>query len=71
MMRFRLALRDQPFTNSDGERKVGEPAAVQVPELAPADAEFDTAEPVRRDGDTGPAGDFPLDQGTNRFRHST
>ena len=43
------------------KRQIGQPAAMQMAELAPAVAKLDTAEPVRSDGDTGPAGHLPDD----------
>ena len=42
---------------------------MQMSELAPAAAEFDAAEPMRRDGDLRPACDFALDSGRDCVRH--
>ena len=38
---------DQLVPNATRERKVGDPVAVEVAQLAPADPELDAAEPVR------------------------
>jgi hypothetical protein len=40
------ALGDQLVPDAPRERQVGDPIAVDVAELAPADSEFDPAEPM-------------------------
>jgi hypothetical protein len=42
-MRPSAACRDQLVAHATRERKVGDPVAVQMPELAPAEKELDTA----------------------------
>ena len=54
VMRSRATGRDQLVADSAREREVGDPVAVQVPELAAADAKLDAAEPVRSQLDVGP-----------------
>ena len=44
----------QLFAHADGKRQIGEPIAVQMPELAAPDAKLDAAEPVRARLDSGP-----------------
>ena len=48
------ALGDQLVPDAPRERQVGDPIAVDVAELAPADSEFDPTESVRRSLDAGP-----------------
>ena len=48
-MRRGASRRDQLLAYRDGKRQVRETIAVHVPELAPADAELDAAEAMRRD----------------------
>lgn len=48
MVRPRAALGDQFVADPPRERKVSDPVAVKMTELAPADPELDAAEPVRR-----------------------
>ena len=47
----------------------GQPAAVEMPQLAASNSKFDAAEPVRGHGDAGPAADLPLDERTDGFSH--
>ena len=62
MMRPGLPLRNQLFAHLDRKWEIGQPAAVQVSELAPAEAEFDAAEAMRLDADAFPSGDLVLDE---------
>ncbi len=54
-MRSRAAIGDQFVAHAARERKVGDPVAVQVPELASAEAELDATEAMRPGGDAWPA----------------
>lgn len=53
----RSALGDQLIAHATRERQIGDPVAVQVTELAAADAELDAAEAVRCGLDAGPRAD--------------
>ncbi len=48
VVRAGAAFGDQLIAHAPRERKVGDPVAVKVAELAPAQAELDASEPVRR-----------------------
>ena len=48
VVRAGAALGDQLVADPARERKVGDPVAMEMPELAPANAELDAAESVRR-----------------------
>ena len=61
VVRLRAAGLDEHVANRALERQVGEPVAVQVPELALAEPELDAAEAVRVDGHALPARDLALD----------
>ena len=62
MMRAGLPLRNQLFAHFHRKREIGQPAAVQVSEFAPADAELDAAEAMRLDADAFPSGDLVFDE---------
>jgi hypothetical protein len=53
-MRSGATSRDQLVTHAAWERKVGDPVAVQMPELAAPEAKLDTAEAVRSELDLWP-----------------
>jgi hypothetical protein len=48
-MRPGPAGRDQLIADATRERKVSDPVAMQMPELAPAEAKLDSAKPMRPD----------------------
>ena len=68
-MGFRPALGNQLLADSDRKREIGQPAAVEMPQLAASNSKFDAAEPVWGHGDAGPAADLPLDERTDGFSH--
>jgi len=53
-MRLRASRLHKLATDGHGERQIRETVAMQVPELAAPDAEFDSAESVRRYRDAFP-----------------
>jgi len=57
MMEHGFSVGNQLLADADRKCQVGEVTAVQVPELAPADAELDETRAVRGDGDVRPACD--------------
>jgi len=60
-MRLRASAGDERFADADGEGQIGEPIAVNVAQLAPADAELHAAETMRRDGNARPRAHFATD----------
>lgn len=52
---------DEFVAHANGKRQVGPSAAVQVAQLAAADAKFDAAKTVRRDGHVRPRRHFTND----------
>jgi len=60
-MRLRPPFRDEALADANRKRQVGEPAAVQVSQLAASDAKLDAAEAVRMHRDAIPAADFSHD----------
>src|SRR5205814_6060471 len=60
-VRFRPARLDEHLADPRREGQVRPALAVDVPELAPAESELDTAEAVRMDGDALPRADLALD----------
>jgi hypothetical protein len=58
VVRASAAVRDQLVPNPTREREVGDPVAVDMPELAPAQTELDPTEPMRFDRDALPGSDY-------------
>jgi hypothetical protein len=58
---------DQHVPDPAPERQLGEPVTVKMPELTPAEAELETAEPVWVHGHAGPASDLLLDASGGRL----
>jgi hypothetical protein len=54
MMGERTTGSDQLVSHASGERKVGDPVAVQMADLPPAHPELDAAEPMETDLDVRP-----------------
>jgi len=57
-----LSLCNQLLTHLHRKREVGQPAAMQVSELAAPQAELDAAESMRLDADAFPSGNLVLDE---------
>jgi hypothetical protein len=53
-MRLRSARSDQPVADAARERQVGDPVAMQMAELTPAEKELDAAKPMPASLHTGP-----------------
>lgn len=68
-MPLRLAGGDQLLPHANRKREIGQPVAMQVPELPPANAKLDAAESMGRGGDTGPPGYFFDDLLLNALSH--
>ena len=60
-MRAGASCRDELLTHLYREWQIRKPIAMQMPELASADAELDAAKAMRLDGYTVPIRDFALD----------
>jgi hypothetical protein len=69
MMRLGFAGRDELFPHPHWEWKIRKPIPMKMAQLAAADTEFDSAEPVRRHRHTWPSRNGLLNQFAERFSH--
>jgi hypothetical protein len=60
-MRLGLSFRDQLLAHLHRKWEIGQPAAVQMSELAASEAELDAAESMRLDPHAFPPADFAFD----------
>jgi len=71
VMRFDIACRDKLFPHAHGKRQVGQLAAVQMPQFAPAEPQLDAAESVRRNRHSRPRRHFTDDLLLDALGHVT
>jgi len=70
-MRLGLALGDDPLTNEQRKRKIGQAVAVNMSQLAPPEPKLNPAKSVRPAGHTRPRGYFPHDRLLDALGHAS